>query len=145
MSENDETMRTAADFERERLASGDIPTENLSPIVVLCEAVRLRDDDDGTIALAALLTVHGGLTYSEKCQGEICHVPAAGEPADVWWLGFDCSHAWDLSPGGRAALRRLDPELAEYDSIHEIYRTLDYVKRETELLAQQLADAPRLA
>lgn len=45
--------------------------------------------------------VHGGLTYSAPCQagGSICHVPREGEPADVWWLGFDCAHSGDLVPG----------------------------------------------
>ena len=44
---------------------------------------------------------HGGLTFASACQegGKICHVPAPGEPADVWWLGFDCSHSGDLRPG----------------------------------------------
>src|SRR6476646_948456 len=43
--------------------------------------------------------VHGGLTYANKCQGYVCHVPADGMPEDVWWLGFDAGHAWDLTPG----------------------------------------------
>lgn len=48
--------------------------------------------------------VHGGLTYSSLCQegpeGEtICHVAAPGEPEPLWWLGFDCAHAFDTWPG----------------------------------------------
>jgi integrase len=48
--------------------------------------------------------VHGGLTYAAPCQegpeGEtICHVPGPGEPEPLWWLGFDCNHAWDVAPG----------------------------------------------
>lgn len=43
--------------------------------------------------------VHGGLTYASPCSGPICHVARAGEPADVWWLGFDCIHAGDYAPG----------------------------------------------
>lgn len=35
------------------------------------------------------LAVHGGLTYSDRCHDDICHVPAPGEPDDVWWFGFD--------------------------------------------------------
>lgn len=48
---------------------------------------------------------HGGLTYSGKCAGAICHVPVQGESDDVWWLGFDCAHANDYRPAtaGRAA------------------------------------------
>jgi hypothetical protein len=42
--------------------------------------------------------VHGGLTYSEECQGVICHTPKPGEPDDVWWLGFDCGHTRKQRP-----------------------------------------------
>src|ERR1700742_655501 len=42
--------------------------------------------------------VHGGLTYSDSCQGEIYHVPKEGQSDNVWWLGFDCGHAFDLIP-----------------------------------------------
>lgn len=45
--------------------------------------------------------VHGGLTYSDRCAGHICHVPSEGEPHDVWWLGFDCFHSGDKPPLGR--------------------------------------------
>ena len=51
------------------------------------------------------LDVHGGVTYSCRCedgknaeQEGICHVPAEGEAKDVWWFGFDCSHYLDLVP-----------------------------------------------
>ena len=39
--------------------------------------------------------VHGGLTYSE---GE---PPANTDPGakQKWWIGFDCSHAGDITPG----------------------------------------------
>ena len=53
--------------------------------------------------------VHGGLTFADFCQeGDeahtICHVPGPGEPDRVYWLGFDCGHAWDLVPGMNARL-----------------------------------------
>jgi hypothetical protein len=72
------------------------------------------------------VNVHGGLTYSAKCQGHICHTPAPGEPDDVWWLGFDCAHSRDLVP-----------KLAHY-GLDGVYRDMDYVKREVEILASQL-------
>jgi hypothetical protein len=74
--------------------------------------------------------VHGGLTYAASCGGAICHVPEPGEPDDVWWFGFDCAHAWDVLPGTLRYGGRLP------DSV---YRTMDYVRRETERLAEQLA------
>ena len=70
---------------------------------------------------------HGGLTYASLCADGICHEPAPGEPADVWWFGFDCGHAWDLMPGMRMAI-----------TADCAYRTLDYVRAEIRSLAEQL-------
>jgi hypothetical protein len=80
-----------------------------------------------------LIDVHGGLTYSEFCsesENGICHVPDHGEPDRVWWFGFDCAHAGDLSP----SYAHLVPGFGD-----EKYRPLDYVRRETARLATQLA------
>jgi hypothetical protein len=79
------------------------------------------------------LEVHGGLTYADGCQhGDdpargICHIPAPGEPDDVWWFGFDCAHHGDASP----ANRRVAFEW-------EVYRDLAYVTSEVAGLAKQL-------
>jgi hypothetical protein len=94
------------------------------------------------------LAVHGGLTYSGKCQGRICHVPEEGMPADVWWLGFDCAHCWDLAPGLRARMREIMPashfeRFPEADR-DEVYRTLDYVREQADRLADQLAEMDTL-
>ena len=83
--------------------------------------------------------VHGGVNYAHKCAGEICHVPAPGMPDDVWWLGFDCAHAGDLAPGLRAVLRRVGIPDREQSIFRDEYRTLAYVRREIESLAEQLA------
>ncbi len=83
--------------------------------------------------------VHGGPTFSDFCQPAdeeshgICHVPEAGEPDHVWWIGFDCAHGGDLSPG--YAARHPAFRLGEW----ETYRTIDYVKGEVRSLAHQLA------
>ena len=82
---------------------------------------------------------HGGLTYSDGCDGaRICHVPAPGEPADVWWFGFDCAHLGDISPGmdAYARLRGRPPLRFTEDS----YKDLAYVQAETNSLAKQLAE-----
>lgn len=90
--------------------------------------------------------VHGGLTFSDFChedeRGEgygICHTPLAGRPERVWWFGFDCNHAGDMSPYDAA-------QAEEHDSAYpwplipgDVYRDLAYVKRECTSLAQQLA------
>jgi hypothetical protein len=92
------------------------------------------------------LEVHGGLSFAHACQPHeseadgICHVPGPGEPEHVWWLGFDCAHGGDLSPG---LLRK---DLDWLDSLkvlaeHEIYRPLAYVKGECARLAAQLLAA----
>jgi len=112
----------------------------------------------GTAYPDADVSVHGGLTYSDRCSGAICHVPNPGEPDDVWWFGWDCGHAWDFSPALAAQIRGANffalPFLLEpYDHAaamaadpssptwpwREIYRTLDYVQAETNRLAEQLA------
>ena len=84
---------------------------------------------------------HGGLTYASLCQegpeGEtICHVPAPGKPEPLWWLGFDCAHAWDLSPGLDAMHKERGWSYAE---IGETYKTVAYVKAECAQLAGQAA------
>jgi hypothetical protein len=78
--------------------------------------------------------VHGGLTFSDRCNpGEredtgICHLPEPGEPDDVWWFGFDCSHGWDITPGMQMTMSFPDV----------VYRTFEYVRRECAALAAQL-------
>jgi hypothetical protein len=87
----------------------------------------------------ATVEVHGGLTYSDPCQESadpargICHVPEPGRPDDVWWFGFDCAHAWDLSPGYQRYLGM--PPMGD-----ETYKPVAYVRREVETLARQLAE-----
>lgn len=76
------------------------------------------------------LEVHCGVTYANECAGHICHVPAEGEPDHVWWIGFDCGHSGDLTPG--LPFRMGD----RGDS----YRDLEFVVTETEGLAAQLEE-----
>lgn len=74
---------------------------------------------------------HGGLTFAGECHGPICHEPKWGEPADVWWLGFDCAHAWDLTPGLRALLRHAKDKIyGDFDSpFHEIFHKLEALQQ----------------
>lgn len=73
--------------------------------------------------------VHGGLTYSRKCQSHVCHTVEDGEDGNVWWLGFDCAHLGDL-----CHVKRLD---RDYVSPDDCYRTTKYVERQCEQLAKQ--------
>lgn len=89
------------------------------------------------------LDVHGGLTYSNKCRGDdeatsVCHVPEPGRPHDVWWLGFDCAHLGDLSPGRSMRERALGWEPLSFD-MDDTYRDAAYVEAEVRSLAAQLA------
>ena len=100
------------------------------------------------------LDVHGGLTFSDQCHGLICHTPEPGEPDHVWWLGFDCLHYRDTSPGmlavraltGQATYLRdqqpNEPILPEVMAWREfdVYRPLWWVVIETESLARQCAE-----
>lgn len=76
------------------------------------------------------LDVHGGITYTEHCAGAVCHVPKPGEDDRRWWLGFDCAHAYDLTPRGAAD---------ELRCCGEVYRDARYVEMECRSLAEQLA------
>lgn len=78
--------------------------------------------------------VHGGLTFADRCnphpEGDhrgICHIEEGAANKTVWWLGFDCAHAWDICPK------------YDWSFLHDAcYRDFDYVKKETERLASQL-------
>jgi hypothetical protein len=85
--------------------------------------------------------VHGGLTFSGACSHgdpahSICHVPGRGEPDDVWWLGFDCAHSGDYTD-----MKCDDAWLARFPPRGDVYRDLDYVRREAASLAAQAASA----
>lgn len=102
------------------------------------------------------IDVHGGVTFSDRCMEDdrpqrerVCHVPQDGESADVWWIGFDCAHAWDVRPAGLVRDRELAKKLragGDLDgarlfergpSPDEHYRTATYVQSEVEDLARQ--------
>lgn len=85
--------------------------------------------------------VHGGLTFDGFCrEGEeeghgICHVPEPGQPDRVWWLGFDCAHCDDITPGPcRDVLLDIDP--TGWDAT---YKDVAFVREQVTKLAAQLA------
>ncbi len=77
--------------------------------------------------------VHGGLTFSKKCDGDvdkgICHL--TNDDDSAWWFGFDCAHAWDYSPALETYTERWDGET---------YRDMHYVTLNVESLAKQLKE-----
>jgi hypothetical protein len=66
---------------------------------------------------------HGGITYRNKCQGHICHVPKPGMSDDVYWLGFDCAHCDDYMPSN------------EFLRTFGTYKTIGYVHDCVEAMA----------
>lgn len=94
-----------------------------------------KDYDD------AGLSIHGGLTFAASCDHSdeatgICHVPAAGEPDNIWWFGFDCAHAFDRMPG----IEAIEAKLGETAIRGCIYRDLAYVTAECQSLSKQLKE-----
>lgn len=87
--------------------------------------------------------VHGGLTFSDFCApgardgGGVCHIPDAGEPEHIWWLGFDCAHAFDVIP---RYLGMMDMGYL-LKGEHGEYRTLAYVQFEVKSLVRQVKAA----
>lgn len=79
------------------------------------------------------LSVHGGITYAQECNGKVCHIPAPGEAEHLWWLGFDCAHAGDTSPTSLASSTVL-----RGFPIYGTYRDLAYVEQQCKELASQL-------
>jgi hypothetical protein len=87
------------------------------------------------------VSVHGGLTYGAQCDGSICHVPEPGEPDDVFWFGFDCSHSGDMVPGILALDKKLGLRgFAEAFGTSSEYRDVAYVRAQVERLAIQLKE-----
>lgn len=80
-------------------------------------------------------SVHGGLTFAAKCRPSddpahgICHTGEDVANKVVWWFGFDCAHAGDVSPA-----------YERHFGYSEVYRDFDYVKQQTENLAKQLSE-----
>lgn len=89
------------------------------------------------------LNVHGGITFAAACDfgadesHSICHLPGPGESDRVWWLGFDCAHAFDHIPGHMAMLTGLGFDYINRDAV---YRTLAYVQENCADLAKQLIE-----
>lgn len=97
-----------------------IDIDKVGAINVLCASTK-GDDIAEACDIVLLVDVHGGLTYSAEGGGEL---------SGLWVFGFDCAHSGDLCP----------VTAEKYgSSVADVYRDFEYVKRETESLARQLA------
>lgn len=82
--------------------------------------------------------VHGGLTYAQLQMGDY---PAPCK-ADVWWVGFDCGHFGDFTPGILRWVMESETADSSFNRVYEResqfpWRDRDYVFDEIVLLAQQ--------
>lgn len=100
-----------------------IAIDKAGPISLFIEALQ---EDDGKVALDILFNVHGGITYTGDTY-----------PVDdgLWYLGFDCSHCDDLSP--QDVFHSFSGDIWRLEGGRQ-YRSLEYVKNELALLAEQL-------
>jgi hypothetical protein len=128
------------------------------PFGTLCGYVGLPKTHPASRANYDTIDVpaHGGLTYA---RGNNWPVGLSPEESDddcdcnsLYWVGFDCGHAWDISPGLNARLPRfLQKRLADLEKmisdllpgsgsdVPKQYRTIAYVRAEVEALAARLA------
>jgi hypothetical protein len=82
---------------------------------------------------------HGGVNYGEYCAGLICHEVEPGENDRVYWLGFDCGHVWDFSPGHEAQMKAAGlPGVGRSSRFSGVYRDLQYVTCCVHQLAAEL-------
>ena len=110
-------------------------------------------DDDET----NYIEIHGGVTFGnhfnagdedEQFAELLRHWEQEGfdtvSPGEIWWIGFDCTHAYDYSDmaSGDDSLFGKAMAKAGYPigdpNEHEVYRNINYVIAETEKLARQL-------
>lgn len=91
-----------------------------------------------------ILHVHGGVTFASGCVEEgdhetsVCHNPQPGRTSDIWWLGFDCCHAWDIAPAMDAQMNEIGLGLPPMDGL--MYRDINYVIDQCEALATQVKE-----
>lgn len=95
--------------------------------------------DGETTSLDILFNVHGGITFS---NGNSCF--PITRPYPLWWFGFDCAHCddakdWEfVKETFDESLWKSSYEIDTQYSVGGIIRTLDYVKRECQNLAEQI-------
>jgi hypothetical protein len=82
------------------------------------------------LSLALYVAVaHGGLVALPGVVTE--------DGEEVWVVGFDCAHCFDLCPGPAALPKSPIGQLLGFPRL-ETYRTLEYARQQTEKLAEQL-------
>lgn len=112
---------------------------SMSPIDMFLHA--MSDTPKDQVPLGLYLSIHGGLTYGDDSLPD-------REPDDLWYFGFDCNHATDISPGMRHPRELGDTVRGMFDKLEKmighafdkgaVYRDKEYVVGECQSLASQL-------
>lgn len=96
-----------------------------NPLYAWCGYVAVSEDhplfEKDYVTLNKYLGVHGGVTWSNYAPKGF-----AWGDEKIWFVGFDCSHAYDFVPA-RISLRS-----------DTVYRDFEYVKSEVKSLCNQL-------
>jgi len=78
-----------------------------------------------------IFDVHGGITFSGQHR--------VWKLDNKWFFGFDTCHHGDLNLSLILSSRNPEEELKEWENFGHTYKTKEYVIRETEKLAYQIA------
>jgi hypothetical protein len=140
------------------------PLYKNNPIDIFLELANNKREEN-EYRIGSIMNVHGGVTYSRNHFPNE-KINELFKDKELWWFGFDTSHAGDMVPFNEDIdLDKLkdDPNLPEelkemfklLESLKEInnseksfkelnnhdndeYRTFEYVKLETQILAENL-------
>jgi hypothetical protein len=106
--------------------------------------------------LCASLPAHGGLTFAGQFDPRLPSPRRDPAEAGHWWLGFDCSHGFDVMPALEALSTAISPDLAAARARlkrqagragfwTERYMNVTRVRLEVEELAERVFEAARLS
>jgi hypothetical protein len=111
-----------------KLAPGDLKDATINDVGIVNAFfyAMTGGQKHGTIPLGMTLKAHNGLSFAGNLLGE---------SSGLWFFGFDCGHAWDVTPALDMMLRR---HLLNMPIPDRQYRDVEYVKKEVTALAFQL-------
>lgn len=105
--------------------------EQRTPLSIKSRRCVLNDDD---IFGGSDLNAHGGITLTDTIDDSI---------PDVWWIGFDCAHLWDMCPYNTVLFTKIGIGI-NHRNAHVTYRDIGYVKREIRSLVEQIHNMYRV-
>lgn len=132
-----------------RSAAGGLPAAAIrSGLGAWCGYVAVREGHPLHGKARIRLRVHGGVTWARSnLPGDESPPEVFGEGEQLWWIGFDCDHAFsDVSPAFGPAVRALVARLSERIAVHGAvvpgheYRDLVFVRAQCERMAGQLVE-----